>query len=238
MNTVWDACIHQAHEMLEHWKGMPDVRSTGKDVHRFSLHVLTATGFGKSYPFDPKKEEILPDGQLSYKASLGLILENLILIMFLGPKFLTGALQHFLPEQWALVGRATQTFKKHIAQIIDDEKVRLARVERSTDNFISAIVHASEDNRSKDGHVTSGLSESEIYGNIFVFNFAGHDSISITLTYLITHLAAHPEIQDWIAEEIDEFCPDHAHGDPTSYREIFAQLKRCTAVVVRLTLAE
>ncbi|KAL9115542.1 MAG: hypothetical protein Q9187_007303 [Circinaria calcarea] len=91
---------------------------------------------------------------------------------------------------------------------------------------------AEEDHGKMEGRRSNmGLTESEIFGNIFVFNFAGHDSIAITLTYVITHLAAHPEVQDWIGEEIQHVCKSQEEGATVSYRDAFPKLKRCTAVV-------
>lgn len=231
--------------MRDYWKGVPDIRHTVNDVRRFSLHVLSATGFGKSYSFDRAAEEVPERGSLTYKESLSLILENAILIMLLGPKLLTGSLQHYLPKHWSLVGQATSTFKSHIAEIIKEEKCLIDEGKANTGNFIGAMVRASEEaaaaaaaeeDHGKTGGRRSnlGLTESEIFGNIFVFNFAGHDSIAITLTYVITHLAANPEVQDWIAEEIQHVCRDQEEGATVPYRDAFSQLKRCTAVVVSL----
>jgi cytochrome P450 len=172
---------------------------------------------------------------LTYKDSLSLILENAILIMLLGLRLLTGSLQRFLPKHWRLVGQATNTFKQHIAESIKEEKERMAEGKANRSNFISAMVRASEEEaRTLDtstGRPLHGLTETEIYGNIFVFNFAGHNSIAITLTYVITHLATHPKIQDWLAAEIRHVTKDQS---ATSYRDAFPKLKRCTAVVVSL----
>ncbi|TVY36091.1 Cytochrome P450 [Lachnellula subtilissima] len=202
MGLVWTECIPQATETLDFWKECSHIRQTGKDVRRFSLHVLSTTGFGKSYSFDRSTDEALREGDsLTYKDSLSLILENAILIMLLGPKFLTGSLQQFLPKHWRLVGQATSTFKKHISESIKEEKALIAEGKPHRGNFISAIGSQ---------------------------NLRGHDSIAITLTYVITHLAAYPEIQDWLAAEIRHVCKDKG---ATTYRDAFPKLKRCTAVV-------
>jgi hypothetical protein len=44
MDLVWTECIRQANEMLDFWKGRSDIRQTGKDVRRFSLHVSQPLG--------------------------------------------------------------------------------------------------------------------------------------------------------------------------------------------------
>jgi hypothetical protein len=140
MGLVWTECIRQANEMLDFWKDCSDIRQTGKDVRRFSLHVLTSTGFGKSYHFDRCTDENVRErDSMTYKDSLSLILENCILIMFLGPKFLTGSLQRFLPMHWRLVGQATSTFKKHIAESISRKRRSLWPMERLTEATSSVL---------------------------------------------------------------------------------------------------
>ena len=240
MDNVWNVCRSQGKEMLEYWTRRSDIRRTLKDVKRFSLHVLSATGFGKSYPFDPAEEEPACPGSLTYKDSLDLLLDNAILVMLLGPKALTSAIRFIFPKHWQLVGQAASTFKAHIASIIKEEKTMIEEGKENSGNFIGAMVRASEEGdvtaaSGKEGRRTNlGLTESEIYGNIFVFNFAGHDSIAITLTYMITHLAAHPHVQDWVAEEIEHVYGDQEKGTQVSYRDAFPKLKRCTAIAVSL----
>ena len=73
------------------------------------------------------------------------------------------------------------------------------------------------------------LSMDEIFGNIFVINFAGHDTTANTLAFMILLLAMHPEVQEWVAEEIKDVFPSAA--SEWSYSD-FARLKRCHAVLV------
>ena len=76
------------------------------------------------------------------------------------------------------------------------------------------------------------LSTDEILGNIFVFNFAGHDTTSISLAYAVFLLVAHPGIQDWISEEINFYLG--SEPDPTSWQHATTvpKLQRCLAVLV------
>ncbi|KAI3319071.1 hypothetical protein HD806DRAFT_509947 [Xylariaceae sp. AK1471] len=43
----------------------------------------------------------------------------------------------------------------------------------------------------------------EISGNRFVINFTGHNIIANRLAFNMVPLAAHPEVQVWLAEEIN-----------------------------------
>ncbi|KAK0728731.1 cytochrome P450 [Lasiosphaeria miniovina] len=78
----------------------------------------------------------------------------------------------------------------------------------------------------KDG---GGLTEAEIYGNMFVFNFAGHDTTAHTFTFAIYFLAAISDVQEWLSEEINHVC-GHRAVEEWNYRADFPRLKRCLSV--------
>lgn len=44
-------------------------------------------------------------------------------------------------------------------------------------------------------------SASEVYGNMFAFNFAGHDTVVHTFAFALYFISAHPEVQDWLFEK-------------------------------------
>ena len=78
---------------------------------------------------------------------------------------------------------------------------------------------------------TTTLTEEEIISNLFVFAFAGNDTTAVSMTNLLVVLSAHPEVQDWISEEICHYLPD---DDMTQWDyRTFPKLKRCLAVIVR-----
>ena len=79
---------------------------------------------------------------------------------------------------------------------------------------------------------SKGLSINEILGNIFVFNFAGHDTTATALNYSMLLLTCHPQVQDWIYEELDYQLSGTDHN-AWKYDETFLKLKRCLAVLVR-----
>ena len=76
-----------------------------------------------------------------------------------------------------------------------------------------------------------GLTEDEIYGNIFVYNFAGHDTMAITMNWAIYLLAANPQVQDWIGEEIQAVLPN-TNKETWDYFDTYPKLKRVFAVMV------
>jgi cytochrome P450 len=88
------------------------------------------------------------------------------------------------------------------------------------------MIHASQA-EAKDGN---GLTEAEIYGNMFVFNFAGHDTTAHSFTFAIFFLAANPRVQDWLGEEVQRVFGDRPI-ESWDYRADFPRLKRCLAVL-------
>ncbi|KAL8832105.1 MAG: hypothetical protein Q9191_000462 [Dirinaria sp. TL-2023a] len=67
-----------------------------------------------------------------------------------------------------------------------------------------------------------GLTEEEVYGNIFVFNFAGHDATANSLAIGICLLATRPDVQEWIADEINTALVGVEATD-SSYEATFPQ---------------
>lgn len=226
--------------MLGVWlsHGKSGVITTTNDTRTLSLHVLASAGFGKSYPFrDPTD----PHGtENTYRNSLSLILDNAILVMVASPAILS---LPFMPKAWARIGRAIVDFKKYMVNILEEEKYLISQGRKGKENLMTSLIRASAESvRSKHEseinesnamrHGSVGLTASEIFGNIFVFNFAGHDTTANTLSYCVLLLAAHPTYQDWIAEELQHVLEDE---DPETwdYDEVFPKLKRCLAILVR-----
>lgn len=77
-----------------------------------------------------------------------------------------------------------------MTNLYEEEKKLYADGATSDCNLMTLIVRASQDEAEDAG----GLSESEMYNNMFNINFAGYDTTAYTLTFAIYFLAAHLEI--------------------------------------------
>ena len=205
-----------------------------------SLHVLSNAGCGKSYGLKKAAEPPKEGHTFNYRDSLALVLEHILLILVVGPKFLT---HKFIPKKWGRIGQATIDFRAYMTDMVNDEKRQMALQIPGSGNLVTSLIRASEKVANNPEAASkgidlpqasrSGLTEQEIYGNIFVYNFAGHDTMAITLNWSIYLLAAHPEIQDWIAEEIMFVLPD-AISSTWNYSEAYPLLKRVFAVMVSI----
>lgn len=82
---------------------------------------------------------------------------------------------------------------------------------------------------------TSDMPVQTNYGNMLLILFAGHDTTGHTMTWLLFELARHPEIQQRLHKETDDFFAALGGRDPT-YRDL-AQLDlldRCVTETLRM----
>lgn len=237
---VWTESIRQATEVLEYWTSQrTPITASAKHVRTLSLHVLSNVGFGKSYSFRKAGEPPTPGHLFNYRDALAYVLDHIMLIVVLGPKLLR---KRFLPKRLRLIGQACVDFDAYMRNLYNDERQLSNEKRQKPTNIMTSLIHASEEldyGARKSSKATDtmkpairGLSESEVYGNTFLYNFAGHDTTAITLSWAIYLLAAHPEVQDWISEEINEYVK-HGNMAAMEYGKLFPKLKRCLAVMVR-----
>lgn len=222
--------------MLLSWcsRSQDGTTTTPDDTRTLALHVLAYVAFQKSYPFDSISHSANIDrDSLTYRDSIAIILENVLLIMVLPEKAFT---LPFLPRSFQQVGWAINSFREYMTAQVATERELIRNGETGTGTLVSNLVRASDEgiatsSDSGNNSKLKPLSNAEILGNIFVFNFAGHDTTAISLSYAMLFLVAHPEVQDWLHEEI-EYYIGNQDSKIVSYNEIFPKLKRTLAVLV------
>lgn len=226
--------------MIRYWLSKSSINTVADDTRTVSLHVMSNAAFGKSYPFRGSEEIGLSTKKDSsnYEKALRIILDRCIPLVVLGRKNLGIS---WLPKIFKELYRATLVFQKHMTKAYEDEKQAMVRGEKQENNLMNSLVRASQANidtkkAATPGSSQEGLTEEEIYGNIFVFNFAGHDATANSLALGISLLATRPDIQDWIADEINSVL-DGTDSEKSSYETVFPQLKRCLAVAASILLS-
>ena len=233
-SLVWNEALRQAHDMAQSWaeQGVAGTMETVADTATLALHVLTSVGFGLSYSFHRGVRE-MPDGHsMTYRDALSLCLRNIITFAIFPKKVLSLS---FLPKKLQSLGLATQEFQKYMEEMLTHERNMAAEREHGTGNLMSALVRASDEAR-KSGDINNlthlGLTDEEIFGNIFAFNLAGHETTANTLATSLVLLAANPECQDWLIEEVHHVLGDSGGSGDWKYEESFPSLQRCLAVMV------
>lgn len=212
---VWSESMSQADDMLRYWTSRSAVSSIADDLRTLSLHVLSRAGFGKAFKFQGHLEKAAV--ATSYKESLKTVLDNCVLIMALGTKFLA---KPWLPSRLRRVHQAYVAFQQYLTNLYESEKRHMADSHSKDRTLMSTLIQASAEEAE-----STSLTERELYGNMFLFNFAGHDTTTHTLTFALMYLAINPQAQDWIAEEI-------AAVSDWDYPAAFPRLPRCSAVLM------
>jgi cytochrome P450 len=218
---VWTEALRQGGQLLKYWKNNNDrskPSTMAQDTRTLTLDVLVHAAFGKSFDFYGAREKKVSSGPLSYRDALAIILENAILILALGPDTLKRL--SFVPKLGRLSDAATQ-FKRYMSDMFE-ENAQSAQDGTAQGNLISSLVRASVEDKL--------ISREEVMGNIFVYNFAGHDTTAHSFAFTFMLLAVNPHVQDWMAEEINHFVKeDQALG--VKY-DLFPRLVRTLAVLV------
>ncbi|KAJ5050427.1 uncharacterized protein L3040_002310 [Drepanopeziza brunnea f. sp. 'multigermtubi'] len=227
-NLVWRASIFQASGMLQSWlsAGGSGVTKTPSDVMTLALHVLTAAVFGKTHEYEGGLTKLSDNHTTSYKDSLRIILSNIFLSYIVKANLAPTYMPKSMVEE---VGNALEEFQQYMEEMVEEEKTKTTDSTKDTRTLISALVRASESE--KQGGGRTGLTDKEMYGNLFIYNLAGHDTTANTIAYAIYLMASDERWQAWIREELDSVFGDRDNVSEDDYERAFPQLKRCLALM-------
>ena len=227
--------------MVEYWgeNGSSGVKSVASDSMTLALHVITFAGFGISYTFKSGLYGMSKEGPSNYRDALADVMNNVVLLALL-PRWMYG--MPFLPKSIAKFCNNVRSFKKYMVNMVQAEKEQSSHRTPVEANILSTLVMKSEESRLglDEGQPDSkeplpsrkGLTDEELYGNIFMFSFAGHETTAHTITYAICLFVANPEWQEWVAEEVGHVFGQLRSYDLLDYDELYPRLKRCLAVMV------
>lgn len=141
-------------------------------------------------------------------------------------------LEPFLPRSVKQLLVAMAEFRQYMDETVEKERTKPHTDGTKAPNLLSSLISANDETKAENGKPKSRLSDIELKGNIFIFTVGGLESTSITLSYALALLAVHPEVQNWLMEELNEVIEDRLGGD-ADYTTVFPQLKRTMAVMVR-----
>jgi len=223
---VWNESLRQAGQMLQYWLSTNETgfKSLAYDTRTLTLDVLVHAAFGKSFDFRSSHDHVDQQGSFSYRDALAIVLHNALIILALGQNLLRKL--SFVPRL-KRISRAADQFKSYMTDMLD-ENSRIDSGHKVQGNLISSLVHASLHENS--------LKPEEVVGNIFVFNFAGHDTTAHSFAFTFMLLAGRPEVQDWMAEEI-RYVTEGTDRLQDKY-ELFPRLVRTLAVLVRESILD
>jgi cytochrome P450 len=197
-------------------------------LRSIAIHVLGSAGYGISQPWGQQEKELPSGHKLGYIDALTAVMNDFVLAALLPAKVL---MLRIMPEYVRKVGTAMGEFPMYTREMLEKERMLSTSSAQPRNNLMSTLVKASDEEKKQDtkSKISQSLSEQEIMGNLFQFTLAGFDTTANTLAYAVTTLAAYPEWQDWIIEEIDYVFRE---GRDMDYEKTYPKLGRCLALMV------
>lgn len=219
--------------MVTQWLSQPEgnVSTAAEDARVIALHVLFAAGFGVKQDFHSGVRVPAPGHELSHRDALMKVMDNLVLCVMVPKEGLLGKICSLFPLVQQVLS-AMNEFRQYTDEAMAAERRLLSKSSNDQKQHLMRTLLRTSDAAQEQGIKASGrLTDDEIRGNMFIFYFAGHDTTASTLTYAFALLAAYPEIQRWVDEEIDEVL---GRSETPEYGATHLRLKRVLAVMVSL----
>lgn len=217
-----------------------------------ALNVLAAAGLGYSWKFVPVGQEGQADDDFSsrYRDNLAALLTS-VRLLSTTPKWmydLSSDRLKYLPTIFRDHVVASQAFRKQMRELVEERKIQVAAGKSNENIFLNAMIAKSvemqQEKTGKSAHngdelgelessLGGGLSDDEIFANMFDYNIAGHETTAHSLNYCFHILSVEPQWQDWIREEVDHVYGNLAlDSSSLEYDQYFYRLKRCLALMV------
>lgn len=234
-DTVWAQGILHGRNALDSWlaRGSQGTRTMCEDTADLALNVWMKAGFGISV--GANNGQLESHHRWSYAHVLYKILANFV---FLGVVPMHWLSYRFMPAKIRTLGDICDEFKLYLKEFSDREKSAVRQGKSNDGNLLASLIRASEaelrDGSRDNKHGTEmGLADDEVYGNMFVYSFAGFETTANTLAAAIAYLSGYPEWQEWLAEELQNVSRSYPDSEDWSFANIFPSMKRCLAIMVR-----
>ncbi|XP_008049707.1 cytochrome P450 3A5 isoform X2 [Carlito syrichta] len=190
-------------------KNMKQNAEKGKPINlkdffgAYSMDVITATSFGVNVdslnnPQDPFVEQTKKFLKFDF---LDPLLFTITLFPFLTPVFEALNISVFPKE-------AINFFKNSVHKM---KESRLKDKQKHRVDFLQLMID-SQNSKEMESH--KALTDLEIVAQSIIFIFAGYETTSSVLSFIMYELATHPDVQQKLQEEIDRTFPNKA---PTTY---------------------
>uniref|UniRef100_A0A8C6XFV1 unspecific monooxygenase n=1 Tax=Naja naja TaxID=35670 RepID=A0A8C6XFV1_NAJNA len=162
----------------------------------YSMDVITSTSFGINTdsinnPKDPFVQQVK-------KLMTSSLLSPLFILSYVAPWLKP------LLEKMNLSIFSNESMEFFARSITKLKEKRAQGAEKWPPTFLSSLLHV-------------GLTDSEILSQAIIFIFAGYETVSSALSYLMYELAIQPDIQQKLQEEIEEVLPNKA---PITYEAL------------------
>ncbi|KAL3441772.1 cytochrome P450 [Aspergillus insuetus] len=230
---VWDESCRQACQMNTYLlsKSNPNPgNKTLSGLKSVAINVMGFAGYGQKQDWAPDFESIgaeIQDGRGLYFETVSLVAQMLLEAALIPAAILK---LPFMPDRLQRLGQRKEHMPQYTKAVLDMERKHAATTDSTStgqNSFIKVLVKCADEAK-RGGMSGMYLSDQEISGNLFIFTVAGFEATANTMGYAVLFLAAYPEWQDWIREELGNLP-----ADPLTwkYDEVFPRSKRVLAAM-------
>ncbi|KAE9993167.1 hypothetical protein EG327_006166 [Venturia inaequalis] len=226
--VVWTESTTQAATMAHHLLSQPkgETNTTLEGLRSIALNVLGQAGYGEPQEWTAGTLATSEDAKMTFFDAVSKMIPLMIPVAILPSWLLRLGL---MPKVLRDVGEAVDEYPGHTTALLNKERALAKESGEERSNFIAMLARLSDGDDKADAK--SRLTPEEIQGNLFLFTAAGFDTTANTLAYAVTTLAAKPDLQNWLFEELDHVLP----SDPSvevDYKAIFPKLIRPAKVYI------
>lgn len=194
--------------MVEHFTSLPNGQTDKmvKGIKLLATNVISRAGYGQNLPWTLQESEPKFNTTTSFFDSLHVLINNFAIAAIVPSNILLSGWMHSWVRQ---IGKAKTQFPSQVNAILDEERHRLGLTDANSSSLLSMLVE--QQNKAGAGgerQHSNRLDRDEVHGNLFIVTMGGFETTANTLTYATSRLAACPEWQAWVVEELN-----YAFGD-------------------------
>ncbi|KAI9655442.1 MAG: hypothetical protein M1831_004857 [Alyxoria varia] len=229
--TVWNHMLEQATGLTDLWRSPEGGRgrpsNLPRDIAKLTIHVFSYAAYGKRMDWhepDDVRQRLRGSGHtLNFGEAIQRSLDQMVTIC-LTPRFL---LKNSPLPIHKKAYEAFVEFRRYLEELRDQKQAEIIRQGPSArPNLLGAFVQASEfpGNPEHDKRdVNSIIGDSAVFGNMYIFLLAGHETTANTLVYALTLMACFPDKQKLLHAELDLVLGSRP-SDEWTYDKDFAAL--------------
>ncbi|KAI0326144.1 cytochrome P450 [Cubamyces sp. BRFM 1775] len=195
---VWDETIRIVEDLFHNvWedKDVVEINHVLDITVGITLLVIGVAGFGRQISW--VEDGIAPPGHsMTFKDALYKVSHDL----FLKIVFPTWLLRIGTPKMRAFA-RAHAELDAYLKEMVQNRKSATIKEERH--DLFTSLLDANED----EADDKAKLTDSELFGNVFIFLVAGYETTAHTLAYAFIFLALYPEEQEKFYQNIKSILP-------------------------------
>ncbi|XP_028416651.1 cytochrome P450 3A16-like [Dendronephthya gigantea] len=203
LKSMVECLQEKANSLAEYWENKIEMMSQNSDrkesrlpvqndLTRLALDALGECVFG--YDFDTIK---------SGDSALSLAFTNLFSGVNQGVSSLTQLLVNYFPFlKWRIESlkkrrAGIEIITKLMKQVIQDKIDKKIEQKTAQKDLLDLLLEAVDDETGK------GMDEEELFSQIFIFLFAGHETSAVSMSWMLYFLAQNPDVQKRLRQEVE-----------------------------------